>query len=148
MLQDLHFGINNQGPKQSTCHVTNPLNESSKSVILWVHDKSVMKCRMTIAKYMQYSTTCLERPPLRPQKCGFSRQMVSGDTFSCIEMVLLPKMCGLSRQVISHGSGLSIQVSLYKYMCNTNMMCQGVYLIYIDKHTYKYLMISTLSTPQ
>ncbi len=46
--------------------------------------------------------------------CGLSRQVVSGDRFSCIEMlVLLPKMRGLSRQVVSHGSGLSRQVSLY-----------------------------------
>ncbi len=60
---------------------------------------------------------CLERPPRWPQKCGLSRQVVSGDRFSYIEMyryVILPKMCGLSTQVVSHANGLSRQVSLYR----------------------------------
>ncbi len=56
-----------------------------------------------------YSITCYERPLYMlywTQKCGLSRQVVSGDRFSYIEMwFLLPKMCGLSRQVVSHGSG-------------------------------------------
>ncbi len=61
-----------------------------------------------------YSETSLERPPHWPQKCGLSRQVVSGDRFSCIEMyVHLPKMRGQSRQVVSHGSGLSREVPLY-----------------------------------
>ena len=48
------------------------------------------------------------------QKYVVSWQVVSGDRFSYIEMlVLLPKMCCLSRQVVSHGSGRSRQVSLY-----------------------------------
>ncbi len=34
--------------------------------------------------FYMYSTTCLERPPHRPQKCGLSQQVVSGDRFSYI----------------------------------------------------------------
>ncbi len=65
----------------------------------------------------QYSRTCLERLPHWPQKYGLSRQVVSGDRFSYIEMkVLLPKVPGLSRQVVSHGSGLSRQLSLYIFI--------------------------------
>ncbi len=33
-----------------------------------------------------YSRTCLERPPHWPQICGPSRQVVSGDRFSYIEI--------------------------------------------------------------
>ncbi len=33
-----------------------------------------------------YSRTYLERPPHWPQKCGLSRQVVSGDRFNYIEM--------------------------------------------------------------
>ncbi len=34
-----------------------------------------------------YSRTCLERPPHWPWKCGFSRQVVFGDRFNCIENI-------------------------------------------------------------
>ncbi len=48
------------------------------------------------------------------QKYGLSRQVVSGDRFSYIEIyVLLPKICGLLRQLVSHDTSLSRQVSLY-----------------------------------
>ncbi len=68
-----------------------------------------------VCQYLCYSKTYLERPPYWPQKCGLSRQVVSGDRFSYIEMyIFLPKMHGLSRQVVSDGSGgILRQVSLY-----------------------------------
>ncbi len=36
-----------------------------------------------------YSRTCLQRAPYWPQKCGLSRQVVSGDRFSYTEMYFL-----------------------------------------------------------
>ena len=36
---------------------------------------------------MQYSRTCFERPPHWPQKCGLSRQVVSCERFSYIEIL-------------------------------------------------------------
>ncbi len=40
----------------------------------------------------------------------FSRQVIFGERFICIQMQVLPVICGLSRWVVSHASG---QVLLY-----------------------------------
>ncbi len=72
-----------------------------------------------------YSRTCLERPPHWLQKCGLSRQVVSGDRFSYIEMWVLPNICGLSRQVVSLGSGLPRQISLYTWIYGTACTFMG-----------------------
>ncbi len=49
----------------------------------------------------------LERPPQWPQKCGMSKQVVSGDRFSFTAMYFL-----LPRQVVCHGSGLKTGFTL------------------------------------
>ncbi len=62
--------------------------------------------------------TCLERPPHWLQKCGLSRQVVSGDRLSYLKYRSFCQKCVVfqqSRQMVSRGSGLSRQVSLYKF---------------------------------
>ncbi len=54
-----------------------------------------------------YSRTYLERPPHWPQKCGLSRQVVSGDRFSYIEVSPSAKIMWSVKTV-----GLSWQWSL------------------------------------
>ncbi len=54
-------------------------------VIRWSHNAGTIVLK-TVKKQFQYSRTCLERPPHLTQKCGLSRQVVSGDRFSYIEM--------------------------------------------------------------
>ncbi len=83
--------------------------ETKVSIWLTVVSWAQFRARLLIKIMpLQYSRTCLERPPLWPQKCGLSSQVVSDDRFSCIDMlVLLPKLGGLSKT-----SGLSWQWSL------------------------------------
>ncbi len=71
-----------------------------------------------------YRRTCLKRPLYWPQKCGLSKQVVSGDRFSYIEMQVLTKMHvksvktgGPSRQSLKTGFTVYVE-NLNRIFCS------------------------------
>ena len=62
----------------------------------WFYSSYYLHLHVTVT----VSEPCLERLPLLSDKCGLSRQVVSGDRFNCIELqAIVAENCGLSRQV-------------------------------------------------
>ncbi len=65
-------------------------------------------------KGTEYSRICLERPQNWPQKCGLSRQVVSGDRFSYIECGSFCRKC----MVCQGRWSLMAVVSQDRFQCN------------------------------